>query len=444
MNLEIKEAGTARKIATVTFESEEVSEKEKQSCQELCRVANIPGFRKGKAPLTIIRKRFSKELHEELNRKISTEAYEAVLAKKDLRVYSILKVDAGTLDPKSSATVEVTIDVEPEFELPDYENFELEVKPVEVKEVEVSKELQSLCDQRASFEVVERQVANGDFVKCSYEGKIEDQSVADLVPEKPVYGKQANTWEEAGETKGMGLETIAKAIVGMAKDESKKVETTFDDNFEVPPLAGKTVQYFIEVHEIREKKAPLPDSKEFLESLKVENLSELKEKIHKDLLARKERENINSKRQQITQKILEMPEFPLPQQAVENESNTIFQSNARRAIQSGTKQDEIEEKKDELWKQSRTQAQARVKLTITLGRIAEKEKIEVKNEDLAQAATHEAMMMRKDPNEFIKDLTKDQGRLNQFRQDILHDKTLEIVASKGKEKICEIQADPTD
>ena len=115
----------------------------------------------------------------------------------------------------------------------------------------------------------------------------------------------------------------------------------------------------------------------------------------------------------------------------------------QRALQSGSKQEEIEEKRDELWKQSQTQAEARVKLTITLGRIAEVEKVEVTNEDLAQAATREAMMLRKDPSEYVKELSKDRVRINRFRQDILHDKTLEIVASKGTEKVCEIEGDHT-
>ena len=78
-----------------------------------------------------------------------------------------------------------------------------------------------------------------------------------------------------------------------------------------------------------------------------------------------------------------MPDFPLPQQAVEDESKAIFQSNAQRAIQQGAKQEDIENKRDELWKEAQVQAQARVKITITLNRIAEIEKVEVSNEDLA-------------------------------------------------------------
>ena len=158
----------------------------------------------------------------------------------------------------------------------------------------------------------------------------------------------------------------------------------------------------------------------------------------------KERENIDGKRSQITQKILELPDFPLPQQAVEEESKAIFQSNIQRAAQQGAKQEDMESKKDELWKEAQTQAQARVKITIMLGQIAEIEKVEVTNEDLAQAATREAMMMRTDPNTYVQELAKDQVRLNRLRQDILHDKTLELMSSKTKEKLAEAEEKTTE
>ncbi|MBT5916274.1 MAG: trigger factor [Opitutae bacterium] len=441
MNLEIKEAGDARKIVNVSFDVDEMSEKGNQVCKELSRIANIPGFRKGKAPEQVIRKKYATEIIQELNRKVSTAAYEAVLENKDIKVYSILKVDAGDVQLGIPATVEVTVDIEPDFELPKYEEFELTTHPTEVKDEEVDKELDSLRDQRASFEEVERAIVEGDYVKCSYEGMLDGSPVAELLPDKPMYGKQTNTWEEAGQAKGLGVDAIAQAVIGMKKEDKKEVDADFAKDFEVAPLAGKKVIYSLEIHEIREKKAPAADDEEFLKSLKVENLDDLKKKIKDDLLSRKERENIDGKRSQVTQKFLEIPDFPLPQQAVEDESKSIFQSNIQRAVQQGAKQEDMESKRDELWNEAQVQGKARVKITITLSRIAELEKIEVSNEDLAQAATREAMMMRADPQVYVQELAKDQARISRLRQDVLHDKTLELVASKSKEKVCEIDGE---
>ena len=438
MNLELKDAGTARKIAIVSFDAEEIKTKENEACKEIGKIANIPGFRKGKAPANVIRKRYSKELKDELTRKVSTDAYESILDNKDIKVYSILKVDAGDLSTENGASVEVTVDLEPEFEIPDYENFEVTVHPTDVSDEDIEKEINTLRDQRASFDEVDREAEEGDYIKCSYEGELDGKPVSEILPDKPMYGKQTNTWEEAGQAKGLGVDAIAQGVVGMKSGDKKDVEASFGDDFEIAPLAGKKVSYKLEVHEVREKKPP-ELNEDFFKSMKVENLEELKDRVLTDLESRKKRDNQNAKRSQVTQKILETPDFPLPQQAVDDESNSIFQSRAQRAIQQGTKQEDIESNKDELWKEAKTQGEARVKLTLVLSKIAEKEKVEVNNEDLARAATQEAMMMRKDPTAYIKELSKDRRQLQRLRQDILHDKTLDLVANKTKEKIGEIE-----
>lgn len=253
MNVEIKEAGDARKIVNVSFDSDEVSAKDKEICREFGRMANIPGFRKGKAPEQVIRKKYAKEMLEELTRKVSTAAYEEVLKNKDIKVYSVLKVDAGELKVGEPANVEVTVDIESDFELPKYEDFELTVHKAEVKDEDVEKELQSIRDQRASFDEVDRPAESGDYVKCSYEGTLDGSPVADILPDKPMYGKQTNTWEEAGQAKGLGVDAIAQAVIGMKKDDKKDVDADFDKDFEVAPLQGKKVVYSLEVHEVRER-----------------------------------------------------------------------------------------------------------------------------------------------------------------------------------------------
>ena len=444
MNVDIKDAGVARKIATVNFDSDEVSKHESKVCQELGKLVSIPGFRKGKAPANVIRKKYAKELREELNRKVSTAAYEAVLEQKDIKIYSVLKVDAGELEPSQSASVEVTVDIEPEFDLPKYKEFELTIEPTEVKEEDITKELDAIREQRASFDVVERAAEKGDYVKCSYEGTLDGASVAELIPEKPMYGKQANTWEEAGNQTGMGVDAIADGVLGMSTGDKKELNADFAKDFEVKALAGKSVTYQLEVHEVREKKAPELDDEEFLKSLKIESVNELKEKVTEQIKIRKEQENENLKRKQITQNILDLEDFPLPQQAVEEEAKAIFQNRIQQASRQGVNPEEIEKNRDEWWNESQTQGQSRVKLTLVLSKIAEEEKVTVEKEDLAQAATREAMMRREDPTKFIKELSQDRARLNRLREDIVYDKTLIKISQLSKELICDIEGEHTD
>ena len=290
MNLELKDAGTARKIATVTFDADEIKNKENEACKEIGKIANIPGFRKGKAPAAVIRKRFSKELKDELTRKVSTDAYESILENKEIKVYSILKVDAGDPSSENGASVEVTVDLEPEFEIPDYENFEVTINPTDVSDEDIDNEINALRDQRASFDEVDRAAKEGDYIKCSYEGELDGKPVAEILPDKPMYGKQTNTWEEAGQAKGLGVDAIAQGVVGMKSGDKKDIEASFEEDFEVEPLAGKTISYKLEVHEVREKKPPALNE-EFFKSIKVENLEELKDRVLTDLETRKKRES---------------------------------------------------------------------------------------------------------------------------------------------------------
>jgi trigger factor len=279
VNVEIKEAGDARKIVNVSFDTDEMSEKGKQVCKELSRIANIPGFRKGKAPEQIIRKKFANEITQELSRKVSTAAYEAVLDNKDIKVYSILKVEPGEVSTDAPATIEVTVDIESDFELPKYEEFELTINPTDVKDEDVEKEIDSLRDQRASFEEVDRKVAKGDYVKCSYEGMLDDSPVADLLPDKPMYGKQSNTWEEAGQAKGLGIDAIAQAVIGMKKDDKKDVEADFPKILKWLLLQVKKSCTLWKSMKSARKKHPMPRTKIFLNHSRQKVLMILRKKL---------------------------------------------------------------------------------------------------------------------------------------------------------------------
>ena len=169
------------------------------------KIANIPGFRKGKAPIAVIRKKYNKELKDELTRKVSTDAYESILDNKEIKVYSILKVEPGDFSSDQGAAIEVTIDIEPDIDLPDYYNFEVSAESDEVSDEDINNEINALRDQRASFDIADREAKIGDYIKCSYEGDLDGKPVSEIVPDKPMYGKQSNTWEEAGQAKGLVL-----------------------------------------------------------------------------------------------------------------------------------------------------------------------------------------------------------------------------------------------
>ena len=85
---------------------------------------------------------------------------------------------------------------------------------------------------------MERASEKGDYVKCSYEGTLDGKPVAELLPEKPMFGKQANTWEEAGNQTGMGVDAISDGVIGVSAGDKKEITASFPKDFEVEVLAG--------------------------------------------------------------------------------------------------------------------------------------------------------------------------------------------------------------
>ena len=148
--------------------------------------------------------------------------------------------------------------------------------PTEASDEEVAKMLDQILSQRAGHNVAEKAAEKGDYVQCAYEGKIDTEIVADLVPEAPMYGTQANTWEEAGSEDAPGVRAIVDGLVGMKAGETKEVTMEFPQDFKPEVLAGKTVVYSVEAKEVREKVMPKMDD---AESMQVKDENELRAKI---------------------------------------------------------------------------------------------------------------------------------------------------------------------
>src|SRR5690606_21491909 len=248
-------------------------------------MARIPGFRPGKAPHALVSKRFSREIGEELQKRVFSKAYREGLEQSKLTPMEL--IEAPEVEVKLGQENELTfvVDVRPEFNLPEYKGIPITRESEEVSEEEVDKALEQLRDQRADFAVVEREAKKGDYVKTSYEGKIGDQSIAELVPDRPIVGKQANTWEEVSSEEAF-IPGFTTALEGMKAGDRKDVAVTCPEEFTVEELRGKEATYAVEVHEVRERVRPeLTD--EFAALFGVEDLATLKERVREDLAQQK-------------------------------------------------------------------------------------------------------------------------------------------------------------
>lgn len=437
MNVTIEDISETRKKLLVTVTADEMTKADREVMREISKQAKVPGFRPGKAPEAMIRRRYADAIKEELGRKVTSEAYEAARNEAKFEIFGLIDLDEPeALNPGVDAFYGFTVDIMPEFELPAYEGLDIHSHGAEVAEDQIDEAILNERNQRADFQEVDREASEGDYVKISYEGTLDGQPIAELVPDQPIYGKQENTWEEAGGDHSVGVGAIMDVLVGLKPGDSTETEHTFPEDFAVEALAGKTAQYTVSVHEVRER--VLPDlNDDFFKSLQVKDEEEFRSRIRSQLESNSKAEDESHKRRQVIQKLSEAVDFGLPESMVEQETQRVMRDIMIQNMQRGVTEEQFEEHKEALYNQARESALANVKTEILLSKIAEKENVEVTDEDMSQAIYMEAMQTRQQPDEIVKSLQKDRDRIRSMQRSIIFRKTLSSLVEKANVTIVE-------
>ncbi len=431
MNIQLNDLSDTRKNLIVSLDRSEVDAEYQAVIGDIAKVARVPGFRPGRAPASLILKRFSKEVQEEFRKKVVNRAYRGGLEKAKLEVASIVKVDEGTIEPGLSSAVTFTLDVQPPIELPEYVGLPATALPAEATEAEVDAVIESLRQERADFRVVNRPAQKGDFIKLAYQGAIDGKPIAELAPEKQVYGKVPQTWEEVeGEQEGL-IPGLGRQLAGLQAGDKKDAAITFPANFAaVPELAGKAAVYSLEVQEVRTRELPALDET-FFKAQQVADLAALKAQVRQNLKVRKDYENRRAQRQQVSEALAARVEFPLPESLLASETQEVLRRFMEDNLRRGVPEAEFEKNKVELYENARRAAASRVKTQLLLAKIAEKEKIQADERDLDSAIMREALRANQRPEKVARELANDRERLRALQQAIVFDKTLDFLVTKA-------------
>lgn len=428
---EILDINETRKKINVNVVAAEVDVIHGQLIREFQSQAKISGFRPGKAPENIVRMRFARELESELARYVFSRAYQHGVSDSELEVFNLVESDEVEVKPGQDVSLSFTVDVIQDFDLPGYEGLKVTVKSTEPSADEIDAMIKQILSQRAEFNTVEKAAEAGDYVKCSYEGKIGEQMIADMVPDRTMWGTQKNTWEEAGTDHPYGVPAIIKGLVGTKAGDKKEVTMDFPQDFEVEALAGKQAVYSLEVEEVREKVLPEMDDA-FFKSIQLKDEVELRDRIRENLENQKKQQNMNLERQQITDQLLKSVDFALPESGIENERNSILVEFMKRNMDRGASESDFESTKEKLYEEAGKAAHNRLKTRIILSKIAKKENVQVENDDLGRLILFEAQQTGQKPEKIVKELQKNQDRLERMRRDILLQKTMDLILEKAE------------
>jgi trigger factor len=430
VNIELKDLSETRKSLVVSLDPGEVEGEYQAVVGEFSRQARLPGFRPGKAPPAMILKRFGKEIADEFKNKVISKSYRSGLEQAKLDIISIIKVDEGTIQPNAASAITFTLDVRPAFPLPDYAGLATEIHPIEPTEPDIDAVIASLRAERADFKVAARAAQKGDYVKLAYEGMVDGKPILELAPDKQIYGKVPQTWEEVEGQEGV-IPGLGGQLAGLKAGDKKEVSITFPAGFSpVPDLGGKLAVYAVEIQEVRERALPALDA-EFFKSQQVDNLEALRAKVSGDIKLRKTYENRAAQRRQVSDALAARASFSAPESLVENETQSILRQFIGENLRRGVPQEQFEKDKKQLYESARQSATARVKVQMILAKIAEQEKISVAEKDIDEFIYRESLRSNQRPEKLIKELTKDRDQLRAVQQTIIFDKTLDFIVAKA-------------
>jgi trigger factor len=431
VNVQLNNVSDTRKSLVVSLEKSDVDTVHQAVVAEFSKLARIPGFRPGKAPAAMVAKRFAKDIDEEFKQKVVAKAYRDGLDQQKLDVLNVVNVEPSEVAPGQPATVTFTIDVRPEFALPDYVGLPTEIQPTDATDAEVDAVIESMRSERAEFKVADRPAVKSDYVKLAYEGRIDGKPITELAPDKQIYGKVPQTWEEVeGANEGV-IPGLGSQLAGLKPGDKKDVAITFPADFAaVPALAGKAAVYAVEVQEIRERALPALDDA-FLAANRADSLDSLKANVKTQLKLQKESQNRSEQRRQISEAIASKVEFNPPDSLVESETQSVLRQFIEENMRRGVPQDQFEKDKKELFEGARKAAAKRVKIQLILAKIAENEKLQVSEQDIDAFIYRESSRTQQKPEKLVKALTSDREQLRAVQQSIIFDKAIDFLVSKA-------------
>ena len=400
--------------------------------------AKIPGFRAGKVPESIIRRRFGAEIRKEVIDSLLPDRFNKGVNELNIRPVGQPQVTELTVEDGTPLHVKAVFEFIPAFSIDGYKDVKVDKPSVEVNDEEFQHELGHLRDSRATIEPIEedRPLQDGDWAEITYKGQIQTVPPTPQQPPRPkppTESKPAESEPIGGENTLVEIggkdtvEAFTNSLRGAKPGQELKLEVIYPADYAENKLAGKTVAYDVEVKAI--KKRILPElNDDFAKELgHYESYADLEKSVRDYLEARKRRSVEAETKDHLFAAMAERFTFPVPESLVQDQIDTRLERGLRALAAQGMQPEQMR-KLDftRLRAAQRDSAVAEVKTNILLDRIAGEENITISDEDLDKELQIVSIQSREPLDALKVRLTKD-GGLARIREQLKRDKTASIL-----------------
>jgi trigger factor len=411
---------------TIEMEPAEMEDGMHHAYQHLVQRANIPGFRKGKAPRAIVERELGKgRLLEEAIDHIVPQAYEQACKEQEIEPYAQPSLEITKAEP---LTFKAVVPLKPNFTLGDYKSIRMSPEPVDIKEENINAVLEELRHQHATWEPVDRALDYNDMAVIDINSNSE---------EKPLVNKIGSQYLVAQDSLSPAP-GFAAQIVGMKKGENKEFDLTFPADYPSSQFAGKQAHFKVTLHEVKEEKLPeLNDEFVPQVSAELKTLADLREEVIKSLKLRGEERARMDFEEKVINTVVEQSKIEYPPILIDLEINRIINDQARQLQVTGQNMENylrsINKTPEQLQEDFRPIAIRNVNASLVLSKISQEEKIEVTEDEIKNSISNMVRGIGEDKKEdMVKLLDTPQNRQS-FTQSIKTRKTIERLTDIAKD-----------
>jgi trigger factor len=425
IDVSVEDVGPCRKHVRVTVPREDLDQIFEDAIGELSDKAEVPGFRTGHAPKDLLRKRFKKELANDVKQKVLMQSLEQVSEDHEIEPIDEPELDVESLEIPEEGDFEYEFEVEvrPQFDLPDYVGLKLERPTREITDAEIDEYMERVLEEFGSLDPVDGAAEAGDFVTADihfeHDGK-ELHTLSDVTmrikPRLQFYDAELPGFEEL--------------MTGVAAGEDREAELTISTEATAIEMRGETVAAKFHVTAVRRRNLPELTT-ELLDNYGLETEEEFREEVQKILDRQIRYEQRQSARRQVLEKITESADWDLPESLVNKQVENALYREILEMQQAGFTREQIQARENELRQRSVTTTRQAMKEHFVLDRIASEQQVDVSPSDIQMEINSMAMQRGENPRRLRARLQKS-GVIENLEAQIRERKAIDLVLEKAE------------
>jgi len=405
---------------------DQTSQEYNKAWKRLGQRLNIPGFRRGKAPRAIVEKTVGVDrIKQEAMDRLFPHIFADAISEHQLDIVAPPQIDNLKFDLAEGISVQATVELRPEAQLPDLGNIQVKVAEYKLPADAEEKELQTIVERLTTLEpVIDRPAEKADIVNLDFNGYVNNE---------PIKGGAAKNYRLDLSDNNF-IEGFADQIVGHKIGEDFGINVTFPANYHDTMLAGKPADFKIKINDIARKVIPELTDETAKKVGPFETVDQLKEEVRNLLKQSEEQENDYRKQKAVVDYLLEHATVEIPDPMVNREAKLLMDEVQQRLKSQGMSWEKFldAEGHESTWENLRQEARKRIKTSLVFGAIAKQEGLQVNEDEFSETVNQMAMMRGVDEKQIMRQLGNNFAAAQAMSDQILSQKIVDFLSERAK------------